>query len=69
MIERCYKEPMMKIYGIDFTSAPSLKKPITYAGCKLIGDHLSLETLGCQPIDTQIGTLEYDNHITLLSGT
>jgi hypothetical protein len=38
---------MMKIYGVDFTSAPSRKKPITYAQCRLEEDCLFLETLGC----------------------
>jgi hypothetical protein len=37
----------MKIYGVDFTSAPSLKKPITYALCKLDEDGLFLEGPGC----------------------
>jgi len=37
----------MKIYGVDFTSAPSLKKPITYAQCRLEEDGLFLESLGC----------------------
>jgi hypothetical protein len=36
----------MRIYGIDFTSAPSPKKAITFAQCKLEGDCLSLEYLG-----------------------
>jgi hypothetical protein len=38
---------MMKIYGVDFTSAPSLRKPITYAQCRLEDDCLVLEHLGC----------------------
>jgi hypothetical protein len=37
----------MKIYGVDFTSAPSLKKPITYAQCRLDEDSLVLESLEC----------------------
>lgn len=37
----------MKIYGLDFTSAPSVKKPITYAQCRLNEDGLFLENLGC----------------------
>jgi hypothetical protein len=37
----------MKIYGLDFTSAPSLKKPITYAQCGLDEDDLFMESLGC----------------------
>jgi hypothetical protein len=41
-----YFNNMMKIFGLDFTSAPSLKKPITYAQCRLNEDCLSLETLG-----------------------
>jgi hypothetical protein len=36
----------MKIYGIDFTSAPSSKKAITYAPCTLSEKGLFLETLG-----------------------
>ena len=36
----------MKIFGIDFTSAPDPKKRITYAQCNLTGDDLSLECLG-----------------------
>ena len=35
----------MKIYGVDFTSAPSLKKAITYAECRLDENHLVLEHL------------------------
>ena len=31
----------MKIYGIDFTSAPSAKKPITCLTCELDGTHLT----------------------------
>ena len=37
----------MKIYGLDFTSVPSLKKPITYTQCRLNKDGLFLERLGC----------------------
>lgn len=37
----------MKIYGLDFTSAPRLRKPITYAQCRLDEDSLFLEKLGC----------------------
>lgn len=37
----------MKIYGLDFTSAPSLKKPITYTQCRLDEDGLFLESPGC----------------------
>lgn len=33
----------MKIYGLDFTSAPSSKKPITCAQCRVDGDTLRLE--------------------------
>lgn len=33
----------MKIYGIDFTSAPSRKKPITVAECKLENEILSVQ--------------------------
>lgn len=33
----------MKIYGLDFTSAPSRKKTITCARCRLDGDTLHLE--------------------------
>lgn len=36
----------MKIYGIDFTSAPSPKKAITYAQCTLSEKGLFLERLG-----------------------
>jgi Protein of unknown function (DUF429) len=36
----------MKIYGIDFTSAPSSKKAITYAQCILSEKGLLLEILG-----------------------
>jgi hypothetical protein len=32
----------MKIYGFDFTSAPSRKKPITCAVCELQGTHLQI---------------------------
>jgi Protein of unknown function (DUF429) len=37
----------MKIYGIDFTSAPSLKKAITYAQCHISEKGFVLERLGC----------------------
>jgi hypothetical protein len=33
----------MRIFGIDFTSAPSLKKPITCAVCKLQDNHLRVQ--------------------------
>jgi hypothetical protein len=36
----------MKIYGIDFTSAPNSKKAITYAQCSLSEKGLFLEALG-----------------------
>lgn len=36
----------MKIYGLDFTSAPGPKKAITYAQCKLTANGLSLQCLG-----------------------
>lgn len=36
----------MKIYGIDFTSAPSARKAITYAQCTLSEKGLILERLG-----------------------
>ncbi|HEX6034694.1 MAG TPA: hypothetical protein VFY83_09685 [Anaerolineales bacterium] len=36
----------MKIYGIDFTSAPGSKKTIIYAQCTLSEKGLSLERLG-----------------------
>lgn len=36
----------MKIYGVDFTSAPSSKKAITYAQCKLTAGRLFLEYFG-----------------------
>jgi hypothetical protein len=45
--KKCYNHEKMKIYGLDFTSAPSLKKPITYAQCRLDEDGLFLERLGC----------------------
>jgi hypothetical protein len=32
----------MNIYGIDFTSAPNTKKPITCAVCELVGNSLKL---------------------------
>jgi hypothetical protein len=37
----------MKIYDIDFTSAPSLKKAITCVQCRLDEDGLSLEQFDC----------------------
>lgn len=30
----------LKIYGIDFTSRPSRRKPITCLECRLVGDFL-----------------------------
>ena len=36
----------MRIFGLDFTSAPSKKKAITYAQCSLDKERLSLETFG-----------------------
>jgi hypothetical protein len=36
----------MKIYGIDFTSAPGRKKAITYTQCELTAGRLSLKGLG-----------------------
>ena len=36
----------MRIYGIDFTSAPGPKKGITYARCRLAEEGLFLESLG-----------------------
>jgi hypothetical protein len=33
----------MRIYGIDFTSAPNHKKPITCAVCKLLDNHLRVQ--------------------------
>jgi len=33
----------IRIYGLDFTSAPSKRKPITCATCTLHGSHLTLE--------------------------
>ena len=35
----------MKIYGIDFTSRPSRRKPLTCVECELIGDTLNAKTL------------------------
>ena len=37
----------MRVCGIDFTSAPSPRKPITWATCVLDGDHLRFEGLAC----------------------
>jgi hypothetical protein len=34
----------MHIFGLDFTSAPSRKKPITCAICDLQATHLSVQT-------------------------
>ena len=39
----------MKIYGVDFTSAPSRKKPITRAECRIEGNTLVLEQVGTLP--------------------
>jgi len=36
----------MNIYGLDFTSVPSHKKPITCAQCRMDGDGLYLESTG-----------------------
>lgn len=36
----------MKIYGVDFTSVPSNRKPITWAQCDLDGELLRLEASG-----------------------
>jgi len=36
----------MKIFGLDFTSAPTKKKAITYAQCSMGGDKLELQNLG-----------------------
>ncbi|MGE5377819.1 MAG: DUF429 domain-containing protein [Bacteroidota bacterium] len=36
----------MRIFGIDFTSAPGRKKAITYAQCRLAHKRLALEELG-----------------------
>ncbi len=35
----------MKVYGIDFTSSPSSRKPITCLECTLVGSSLSVGTL------------------------
>jgi hypothetical protein len=35
----------MKVLGIDFTSRPGRRKPITCVACRLDGDHLVAETL------------------------
>jgi hypothetical protein len=35
----------MKVYGIDFTSSPSSRKPITCLECALVGSSLSVGTL------------------------
>lgn len=34
----------MKVYGIDFTSAPSNRKPITYADCTLENESCNLQS-------------------------
>jgi hypothetical protein len=39
----------MKIYGIDFTSSPSRKKPITCLECRLSGSHLAAGDLSEWP--------------------
>ena len=36
-------EPLMNIYGLDFTSAPSHRKPITCATCTLVSGILRVE--------------------------
>ncbi|MFL6058541.1 MAG: DUF429 domain-containing protein, partial [Rubrobacteraceae bacterium] len=33
----------MKIYGLDFTSAPARRKPLIVLGCRLGGDSLRVE--------------------------
>ena len=35
----------MRIFGIDFTSRPTMRKPITCAACRLTDDRLVFETL------------------------
>ena len=35
----------MRIYGLDFTSAPSYRKPITCAVCTMTADRLRVEGL------------------------
>jgi hypothetical protein len=35
----------MRVYGVDFTSAPSARKPICVAACRLDGDRLTFERL------------------------
>ncbi len=42
MLQECGHKPM-KIYGFDFTSAPSRKKPITCAACELHGNLLCVQ--------------------------
>jgi hypothetical protein len=39
----------MKIYGLDFTSAPRLKKPITCAECELQPDRLAVRRITTLP--------------------
>lgn len=39
----------MRIYGLDFTSAPSDAKPITCAVCDYDGDTLAVQALDCLP--------------------
>ena len=46
------------VYGIDFTSAPSSRKPITRANCILIGNQLTVDffTVICCLIEVIMGT-------------
>ena len=46
--EICYNLTM-RIYGLDFTSAPSKRKPLTLACCTLAGDVLRLDALESMP--------------------
>jgi len=39
----------MKVLGIDFTSTPSRRKPVTVVACRLDGDTLHVETLETLP--------------------
>jgi Protein of unknown function (DUF429) len=36
----------VRIFGLDFTSAPSARKPISCAACELQGAHLRVQTIG-----------------------
>ena len=46
LVKNVINNETMKIYGIDFTSAPGPKKAITYAQCRLTSNRLTFESLG-----------------------